>query len=102
MPANKKRSPANRASYESALSNRDRGRLAAYAANATGVYDVDHVSNVLDARDVPNRFLHELLEVKRRQLAGQNERAAAVLDENVAHTTAKVRVMLQVLSSQRA
>jgi hypothetical protein len=46
-------------------------RLATYAANAASADDVDHVSDVLNARHVPNRFLYELLQVKRRQLAGQ-------------------------------
>jgi 4-hydroxyphenylpyruvate dioxygenase-like putative hemolysin len=77
-------------------------RLAPYAADAAGAYHVDHVADVLNARHMPNRFLHELLQVKRRQLARQHERAAAVLDEDIANPTAKVRVVLQVLSSQRA
>jgi hypothetical protein len=41
---------------------RDRQRrLATHAANAAGVHDVDQIPHMLNARHVPNRFLHELL-----------------------------------------
>src|SRR5438309_185854 len=48
-------------------------RLATYAANATGVDHVDQVSHMLNAWYVSNGFLHELLQIKRWQLAGQKQ-----------------------------
>jgi len=98
-----KRSPAKRASC-GLLYNRffDRRRLTTYAANATGVDHVDQVSHMLNAWHMPNRFLHELLQIKGWQLAGQKQRTAAVLDKYVVHSTAKMRVVFQVLTSQHA
>jgi 4-hydroxyphenylpyruvate dioxygenase-like putative hemolysin len=77
-------------------------RLATDAANPDGIHDVNQIAHMLNARHMPHRFLHQLLEVERRQLAREHERATAVLDKNITDATAKVRVMFQVLPGQRA
>jgi len=77
-------------------------RLAPHAANALGAHDIDQVSNVVHARHVPNRFLNQLFQIERGQPPGEEKRAAAVLDENIADPSAEMRMVLKLLASQRA
>jgi hypothetical protein len=79
-----------------------RPELAAHAANPVGTHHVDQVANVLHSRHVPNRFLHELLQIERRQPAGQQKRSPAMFNEHVANATPKMRVMFKMLASQNA
>jgi hypothetical protein len=48
---------------------------------------------MLNSGHMAHGFLNELFQIKRRQLAGQDERATAVLDKNIAHSAAKMRMM---------
>jgi hypothetical protein len=68
-------------------------QLATDAADAVGTHDVDQVANVLNAGHMPDGFLNELLKVKRRQLAGEDQRAASVFDEDVADSAAEMWMM---------
>jgi hypothetical protein len=75
--------------------------LAANAAHAVGTNHVDHVANLLNSRNVAYRFLDELFQVKGRQTSFQDQRPATVLNVYVIDSAAKMRVMLQMLASQR-
>ena len=68
-------------------------QLATNAANTTGTHHVDQVANMLNAGHMPYGFLNELLQVERRQLAGQYQCAIPVLDKDVRDATAKMRMM---------
>jgi hypothetical protein len=74
--------------------------LAPHAADAIGTNDVNQISNVLDTRHVPHRFLYELLQIKRRQPSSEEERPSAMFNEHVTNPATEVGVMFEMLPSQ--